>query len=520
MTPFASRLRRLRARLAEQAGFTMVLAMGVMLMTTLLVGATYVALDGDAHLTQSDQDAKSAYYAARAGMQVFLYDINQNSSYWQTCSNDSTNGWVSMPGSTSGEQYSYAPVPANGYSACSTSNVLASMIDTNSGELSMKFYGKAGNATRGIVVSFRRASPLDYLYYTVYEALDSSVSGYSYCAVWYRQGRNSNCNIYWFSGDSVNGPLYTQDQLLIESGNSPTFGRSSADTIATLATGSICSAGCQNANFKGTVETGISDPAPTSNSALATDAANYGKVFTGTTTITLNGGTATAVNCPTSTTCTTTTLNPAPPIIYVQSGSGCTSSYTPFGASYPSYGPCGDVYVSGNYTSSMTLAAANNIIITGAITTTTTSGLPSGNAVLGLIANKFVRVQHEVPSRPATFGSCPSGNDIIDLKNLTIDAAILALNDSFIVDNFDCDMPQSTTPALGTLTVNGSIVQKFRGAVGTGGTYATGYQKNYNYDSRLAYLAPPYLFDLLSAAWKPARETLCVPNGTSAATAC
>ncbi len=196
-------------------------------------------------------------------MQVYLYDLNQNSSYWQTCSNDSTTGWVSVPGSTSGAQYQYAPVPANGYTSCSSSNVLSSMIDTNSGELTMKFYGKAGTATRGIVVSFRRASPLDYLYYTVYEALDSSVNGYSNCAVWYRNGRNSinsNCNIWWFTGDAVNGPLYTQDQLLIEPGNSPTFGRNSKDTIATLATGSVCSAGCQNATFKGTVRDGGQRP--------------------------------------------------------------------------------------------------------------------------------------------------------------------------------------------------------------------------------------------------------------------
>ncbi len=81
-------------------------------------------------------------------------------------------------------------------------------------------------------------------------------------------------------------------------------------------------------------------------------------------------------------------------------------------------------------------------------------------------------------------------------------------------------MPQSVSAALGTLSVNGSIVQKFRGPVGTGGTYATGYQKSYTYDDRLGVLAPPYLFDLLSAAWHAARETTCVPNGSSSATAC
>ena len=46
-------------------------------------------------------------------------------------------------------------------------------------------------------------------------------------------------------------------------------------------------------------------------------------------------------------------------------------------------------------------------------------------------------------------------------KTSTIDAAILAINHSFIVDNYDCGSP------LGTLTVNGAIAQKYRGAVGT-----------------------------------------------------
>ena len=43
---------------------------------------------------------------------------------------------------------------------------------------------------------------------------------------------------------------------------------------------------------------------------------------------------------------------------------------------------------------------------------------------------------------------------------IEIDAAILALDHSFIVDNWDCGL-------LGALTVKGAIAQKFRGPVGT-----------------------------------------------------
>ena len=187
------------------------------------------------------------------------------------------------------------------------------------------------------------------------------------------------------------------------------------------------------------------------------------------------------------------------PIIYVQNASGCTPyTYTPSGPSYSGTGCVGDVYISGtsNYTSSLTIAAANNIIVTGNITTAGSGSTLTGNAVLGLVANKFVRVQH----------SCSAN---IAQTNPVIDAAILALQHSFIVDDYNCGS------TMGTLTVNGALVQQFRGAVGTGGNSpVTGYLKAYTYDDRLKYLAPPYLFDILQAAWQLSRENECVVNGS------
>ena len=59
---------------------------------------------------------------------------------------------------------------------------------------------------------------------------------------------------------------------------------------------------------------------------------------------------------------------------------------------------------------------------------------------------------------------------------------------------------------MGTLTVNGAIAQKFRGAVGTTG--GTGYIKDYNYDDRLRYQEPPHFFDPVQSAWHVQRETL------------
>ena len=69
----------------------------------------------------------------------------------------------------------------------------------------------------------------------------------------------------------------------------------------------------------------------------------------------------------------------------------------------------------------------------------------------------------------------------------TLNAALLAVNKSIRVMNWN------QGASLGTLSVFGSIAQKFRGPVGTGsgGSTNTGYVKSYNYDYRLAYDAPP-----------------------------
>ncbi len=529
-----------RLRLSGEDGFTMLIALGVLAVTALLLAAVWIAVDGDVHQNQHDLDAKRAYFAASAGVNAFLYQLNQNPDYWDTCANDSQSA-TAVPGSTTGEEYSYAPILANGASACGTPSVISSLIDDSSGSLRIKFTGYAGGSPqvqRGIVAGFREKTPFDFLWYTVYEALDSTLSGYSGCNVFYRNSRNSACNINWVSGDSVNGPMYTEDQYLVASGNSPTFGRNSGDAIESSAPGTassdICANdNCQNADIKGNAQAGVNPiPPPTTNSFLETDAANNGQVYTGTTTIQLNNTTATVTNCPSS--CTTSTVDLTKyPIIYVQNGSGCSpTSYTPYfnpSTSRPGYGSepsgdatgcAGDVYVSGTYTTPLTIGAADDIIIDGNLQTTESSGTPTGTATLGLVANEFVRVMHGVSGYGETNNQITCSSTASQtLDNLKIDAAILAVQHSFIVDNYLCG------GQLGTLTVNGAIAQYFRGTVGatqgTGSSATTsGYIKNYTYDDRLKYLLPPYLFDVSNAGWELSRETTCVPGGSDPNTQC
>ena len=520
-----SALARARRRLAGEEGFTMLLAVAVLAVTTMTTAAIFTAVQGDIHNNQHTLDGQRAYDAASAGVNAYLYQLNENPNYWATCSND-VQAKTSVPGSITGEQYSFTYVPANGATTCAGSPPTASLVDAATASVRMEFTGYSGNpqVTRTIVASFRKASPLNFVWYTVYEALDKSITGFSGCGVFLRNGRNGNCNINWVSGDVIKGPMYTQDQYLIN--GSPTFGRNANDKIESAAPGNSPSDICANNNngtitednCGGLVLNGTAVPnaptiaPPSNNTQLFTDATAYGKTYTGVTTITLSGTTATVVNCPSS--CTTTTVNLTQyPVIYVSNGANCTPyGYSPFTVNYATSGCTGDVYVSGNYTTPLTIGAANNIIVDGNITTSSSGpSTLTGNAVLGLIANAFIRVMHGVTYPDGTCDSNSTNVPSQTFSNLTIDAATLAIQHSFIVDNFSCGA------SLGTLTVNGVIAQNFRGAVGTSAN--TGYLKNYTYDDRLQVLSPPYLFDIANADWQLSRETLCTANG-SGSSAC
>jgi hypothetical protein len=84
-----------------------------------------------------------------------------------------------------------------------------------------------------------------------------------------------------------------------------------------------------------------------------------------------------------------------------------------------------------------------------------------------------------------------------------INAAILAVNHSFIVDNWSCGAP------LGSRAVEGAIAQRYRGTVGThsGSTVKTGYTKAYSYDYELRYHQPPFFLDPVQAGWGILQET-------------
>jgi hypothetical protein len=298
------------------------------------------------------------------------------------------------------------------------------------------------------------------------------------------------------SDDAVNGPFHTNDDIL--TCGTPDFGRTSADNIEVSSPSPGYASGCGGAatpNFLGTFATGAKILSlPPSNSALQTVAqANY--LFTGTTQITLNNASMTVTN-PNVNGGAPFTRSLDPPfngVIYVKNGT-CGASYSS-PQTYTEPSGCANVYVKGTTTRSLTIGSERDIIVTDNL-------LRSGNVLVGLIANYFVRVYHPV----SNCGDTASGPFGPSINSVEIDAAILSLQHSFIVDNYGCGSPR------GTLTVKGAIAQSFRGPVGTGGsTISTGYVKNYNYDDRFRVANPPYFLDPVQSAWRKIRFTEQTP---------
>jgi hypothetical protein len=244
---------------------------------------------------------------------------------------------------------------------------------------------------------------------------------------------------------------------------------------------------------------------PPSNAALKTDTAAAYR-FVGKVTVVMSNASMVITGKREDGTQLTNSTQPLPAegVLYVaNAASPACPSYNPI-ATAAATGGCGNLDIHGTYSVNVTFTAENDIRVMEDITR-----VAGSEALLGLIANGFVRVHHpitnltfsattnaEVTVITAINSSCSNGTVAPNVtpEDVQIDASILALTHSFIVDNYYCGQ------SLGTLTVNGAIIQAFRGAVGrTGGI---GYLKNYTYDSRLKYRSPPKFLDPVLAAWR------------------
>jgi hypothetical protein len=508
-----------------------------MTLTLVLTGLSGYALQG--YVASKDRaDWTSAIGAAQAGIDDYLSRVNDDETYWTRGNTDTTNpafaGWTAVPGSQNGAVYRYS-VDTSGTGA--------------NGLVRLTSSGKVDGEVRTVATTLRKGRFFDFVYFSDFETGDpdnplfysnsywdsrdeSAICGrYNWASGF--NSRNSNCpRIYW-RNDEVVGKFHTNDTFFVS--GSPRFNGTVTSGCPVVQVGDPCRGrdvyvtdpnNATNPQFASRPTGGVILPLPASNAQIRREAdpsqGGQGCLYTGPTRIVLKSNGRMAVNSPSTTGSNVPTCGvganatlPANGVIYVQnvpsstsnpqtcrSGrpwvttpSGTTLDATSGGTSYPLSNDrtswncrAGDVFIEGTLAGQLTIATENDIVLTGNLRYANGS---SGNDVLGLIAQNNVTVYHPVDR---------DGDEILSssrMRNPEIWAATLSVAHSFNVQNYNAGSTK------GTLTVRGSIAQKWRGAVGTfsGNTSQTGYAKDWQYDQRLAYLAPPKFLDPVAAAW-------------------
>lgn len=277
---------------------------------------------------------------------------------------------------------------------------------------------------------------------------NESFSRYAYFTNYERSASN---NPIWFtSNDNLTGPVHSNDQFNMK--GTPTFGGEVSSTASSI---NYYSGGppADNPNFNGGLTLNATSIAiPTQVTALRSAAASSGLWLNGNTTIAMQSdGTMLVTN----------------------SAAGWTNQPVAIPANGAVFVDQGNLTVSGTMHGQATLGASNNVVIASSVVYATDPRVDSSSTdVLGLVAEQNVVVSSSAPT------------------NVSIHASVMGINSSFGVENY------WVGPAKGTLSVLGGIIQTRRGAVGTfngsTGAKVSGYTKDYQYDTRLSSLSPPF----------------------------
>ena len=164
-----------RRRSAEEDGVVLITVLLVTFVLLILVAGTMAYAIGSQPLSRRDQDWNAALSSAEAGLDDYLYRLNQNDQYYLygaapatlACGTGLTlaappdgnlafTNFVPVPGATSNATFSYG-------------------VDTSclsQGAIIVWSTGKAANVTRTVQATFRRRSFIDFLYFTDYETKD------------------------------------------------------------------------------------------------------------------------------------------------------------------------------------------------------------------------------------------------------------------------------------------------------------------------------------------------------------
>lgn len=315
--------------------------------------------------------------------------------------------------------------------------------------------------------------------------------------------------VWWITGDEVAGPLHTNGRIYID-GNPVFHGKVTYSGAAP----NIRSGSRPSFAYDEDPEGPVPQLAfPLSNTQIKTQAIRNGYYYSGRTSIYLNGDRLKVRTYQGSSWRYYENL-PLPPngVIYVDGTTANVSSpTTKFNRQ------AGNVFIAGRLDGRLTVAAANDIYITHRDPTnatygsaTSTGGITyadssfTGNDItddmLGLVAGHYVRILHKNWPSFTTSGNAYTSNSNVAPQNITIHAAIFALDWAFEFEDYE------DGGVRGVINMVGSITQKYRGAVGTfssrTGQRQSGYLKNYVFDPRMAYETPPHFLEPVNTGWE------------------
>ena len=411
--------RALRRLAADERGFTMIIAIGVMFVTGVLLALAFQVTNDDIRNSQLNGDQKKAYYAALAGIQEYEYQLQYNPNFWQSCPEPKGE----VPGEPKEAKASFevttlaAKTDPESPKKCNAASPFATIIES-SGALTntfrIKSTGKSAKESRSVVANFQVAGFLDYVYFTEYEVQDPTAysGGDPRCEAYKpeREAQGLSCNqIYFGENDDVKGPMHTNDGAYYCNGVE--FGRPGHEPPDSVeinrgAFYGNCGSGSVKYNTaNGKPSVGHDFEPPPSDSSLKFYV-EKGYEFEGRTKLKLEGsvnkikvtkwnGTEESIEWPKN------------GLIYVANSTSSSCNYSNFeqegtdtATTYKEEENCGSIYVEGTYSKALTIAAATDLTITGSITPTgvTPGNAPTGTSTLGLIATRFVRMYHPCTS--------------------------------------------------------------------------------------------------------------------------
>ena len=212
----------IRVRKDAEDGVVLVTVLLLTMIMLIIVAGTMAYAVGSQNISRRDQDWNSALSAAEAGLDDYLFRLNENDQYYLYNATHAPARrqpgvqHVGVGARLRLRRASRAPPSANSNLPCfrykvDTTNLVAQ------GAIIITATGRSRGVTRTIQATLRRKAFIDYLYFTDYETKDPAAydsnddytpaEAQTYCAMRYYEGRDIAGRVD-FAGDTDGNSLH------------------------------------------------------------------------------------------------------------------------------------------------------------------------------------------------------------------------------------------------------------------------------------------------------------------------